>query len=69
MAKKGKKRAFKNLMKVPFPFSNIPPGKTKVVEIIGPDDIHFRGVELGLLKEVPIPKARKKVKKKVKKKR
>lgn len=66
----GEKKAFKNLLKVPFPFSGIKPGKIKVIEIIGPDDIHFRGVQLGHLKEVSIPKKvapRKGVKKKVKK--
>jgi len=46
------KKTFKNITKHEFPFSKIPPGKTKTVEIIGSDDIHFAAVKQGFLKEV-----------------
>lgn len=46
------KKTFKNLLKVPYPFSQIAPGETATVELIGDDDIHLRGVKLGWLEEV-----------------
>jgi len=68
------KKTYKNLLKVPTPFSKIPPGKTKEVEITGPGDIHLQMVKLGWIveakKEKPVkilkkPKKRKGSRKRV----
>ena len=51
---KGDKVAFKNLLKIKFPFYDILPGETKTIELIGPDDIALRGVQLGHLIKVEV---------------
>jgi len=60
------KKRLKNVLKVKVPFYKIGPGDTATIEL-EPDDIHWRGIELGHLVEVKKkPKKKKSVKKKVK---
>lgn len=47
-----RKLKLKNKLTVDLPFYKVKPGKTAEVEIIGDDDIHLRGIELGHLVEV-----------------
>lgn len=61
------KKTLKNVLKVKVPFYKIKPGGTATIELEKPDDIHFRGIQLGHLKEVK-EKPKKEIKKKVKKK-
>ena len=67
------KKLLKNVLKVKVPVYQIEPGETKEIELVKPDDIHYRGIQLGHLVEVKAPKEEisppKKLKIKTKKKK
>ena len=46
------KKTLKNVLKVEIPFFKIKPGQTATIELEKSDDIHYRGITLGYLKEV-----------------